>query len=84
MDIVGPLPRTNNGNEYIIVVTNYFTKGAEAYTLPDHIAQTVADKLLNKFICRFGVPQCIHTDQGREFKSHLFTHLCKTLEIESK
>ena len=78
IDIVGPLPRTENGNEYIMVVTDYFTKCAEAYAVPDHIAQTVADKLLNEFVCRFGVPQCTHTDQGREFKSHLLARICES------
>ena len=82
IDIVGPLPRTENGNEYIMVVTNYFTKWAEAYAVTDNTAQTVADKLLNEFVCRFGVPQCIHTDQGREFESHLFARICEILEIE--
>ena len=65
-----------------MVVTNYFTKWAEAYAVPDNTAQTVADKLLNEFVCRFGVPQCIHTDQGREFESHLFARICEILEIE--
>ena len=82
IDIVGPLPRMENGNEYIMVVTNYFTKWAEAYAVPDNTAQTVADKLLNEFVCRFGVPQCIHTDQGREFEGHLFARICEILEIE--
>lgn len=82
IDILGPLPVTENGNEYVMVVTDYFTKWAEAFALPDHTALTVADKLLTNFVCRFGVPQTIHTDQGREFESILFSHLCEALEIE--
>jgi hypothetical protein len=34
-------------------VTDYFTRFAEAYSLPDIEATTVADKLLTEFICRF-------------------------------
>ena len=64
-----------------MVVTDYFTKCAEAYAVPDHIAQTVADKLLNEFVCRFGVPQCTHTDQGREFECHLVARICEIVEI---
>lgn len=54
-----------------MVVTDYSTKWAQAYALPDHTAQAVADKLLSEFICRLGVPQCIyiHTDRGRELES---------------
>lgn len=82
IDIVGPLPVTNDGNEYIIVLCDYFTKWVEAYAVPDHQALTVGDKVVNEFICTFGVPKQIHTDQGREFESELFSVLCKKLGIE--
>ena len=62
-----------------MVVGDYFSKFCEAYSLPDHTAQTVGDKLLTEFICRYGVPLFIHTDQGREFESHLFQYLCEVL-----
>ena len=32
MDILGPLPLTDRGNKYILVVGDYFTKWVEAYT----------------------------------------------------
>ena len=82
IDIMGPLPVTENGNQYIMVVGDYFSKWTEAYALPVHTAQIVADKLVTEFICRYGTPLRIHTDQGREFESKLFTHLCRLLEIE--
>ena len=68
IDILGPLPRTSKGNEYIIVLCDYFSKWAEAYAVPNHTALTVADKIVNEFICRFGIPKQIHSDQGREFE----------------
>ena len=34
-DIVGPLPRNGNGNQYIVVVSDYFTQWAEAYAIPN-------------------------------------------------
>ena len=82
MDIVGPLPRTANGNEYILVVCDYFTKWVECYALPDHQAQTVADAVVSNFVSRFGVPSVIHSDQGREFESRLFEEVCQLLGIE--
>lgn len=57
IDIVGPLPVTNDGNEYIIVLCDYFTKWVEAYAVPDHQSLTVGDKSVNEFICTFGVPK---------------------------
>ena len=82
IDIMGPLPITRDGNEYIMVVGDYFAKWKKAYALPDHTALTVGDKLVTEFICRFRVPTTIHTDQGREFESQLFTHLCSLLNVE--
>ncbi|CAC5416499.1 unnamed protein product [Mytilus coruscus] len=55
---------------------------AEAYGVPDIEARTVADKLLEEFICRYGLPLQIHTDQGSQFTSDLFIQLCKKLHID--
>ena len=82
MDIVGPLPRTANGNEYILVFCDHFTKWVECYALPDHQAQTVADAMVSNFISRFGVPSVIHSDQRRRFESRLFEEVCQLLGIE--
>ena len=82
IDIMGPLPLTRNGNEYIMVLQDYFTKWSEAYALPNHRAITVADKLVTEFICKFGCPHQIHTDQGREFESNLFHAICDKLGID--
>lgn len=81
VDIVGPLRQTSNGNEYVIVLCDYFTKWAEAYAVPNHTALTVGDKIVNEFICRFGVPEQIHSDQGREFESKMFSVLCHKLQL---
>ena len=35
--------------------------------MPDKETVTVARLLVNEFICRFGVPEVLHTDQGKNF-----------------
>ena len=82
LDILGPLPVSSDGNEYILVIGDYYTKFTEAYAIKDHTALTVADKLVTEFICRFGVPSIIHSDQGPEFESRLFKEMCRLLGIE--
>ena len=82
IDILGPLPKSSKGNKYIMVVVDYFTKWAEAYAIPDQEARTVADKLVQEFITRFGCPRQIHTDQGRNFESKLFKGMCDLLDVD--
>ena len=68
MDIVGPLPRTQCGNLYMLTVVDHFNKHAETYALPDQKAVTIARVFLNEFISRFGVSYIIYTDQGANIK----------------
>ena len=81
MDILGPLPETDAGNKYILVVGDYFTKWKEAYPMRDMEATTVARLLVNEFFCRFGLPDTLHTDQGRNFESSLIKEICSLLGI---
>ena len=37
VDILGPLTTTDNGNNYIIVCGDYYTKWKEAFAVPDHL-----------------------------------------------
>ena len=78
-NIMGPLPQTNDGNLYIMVVGDYFNKWTEAYPLKNHTAQTVADVLVEQVVARFGVMRSLHSDQGPEFESNLTAELCKLL-----
>ena len=45
MDLIGPLKETPRDNKYIITVTDYFSKSAEAESLKDKSATAVADIL---------------------------------------
>jgi transposase InsO family protein len=80
-DILGEFPVTEKGNRYILVVADYFTKWTEAFPMPNMEAQTVAKLITEEVICRFGTPGCIHSDQGRQYESLLFSEVCKHLQI---
>ena len=51
MDVVGPLPTSKTGNKYILVISDYFTKWAEAFGIPNREAITVATKLVENVFC---------------------------------
>ena len=81
IDLLGPLPESDSGNRWVMVVGDYCTKRMEAYPLPNATASTVALKLVQEFICRFGVPQELHSDQGTNFESEVFGEMCRLLGI---
>ena len=84
MDILGPLPETRIGNRYILVIGEYFIKWKEEFAMKDNImeAATIARLLVNGVICRFGVPDSVHMDQGRNFESTLIQEICQLLGIK--
>ena len=79
---MGPLPKAENGHEYIVVVGVYLTKWTEAFALRNRTAMSVAEVLVQEFIERFWVPRSIHSDQGREFESQLIAQLCRLLHMK--
>ena len=81
IDIAGPLPTTVTGNRYILVAMDYFTKWPEAFAIPNQEARTVATVLVNEFFTRFGMPNELHSDQGRNFESAVFQECCALLRI---
>lgn len=82
LDIVGPLPETENGNKYILTFQDDLTKFSEAIPIENQEAETVADKFVRDIICRHGIPFSILTDQGSNFMSEVFKNVCKFLRIK--
>ena len=41
----------------------------------------MADALLEGMFSRFGVPETLHSDQGRNFESWVFSAMCERLGI---
>ena len=80
-DVVGPLPRTRRGNRYILTVQCSFTKWVEAYPLSNQRAATCARAFVTNWVYRYGVPDCIHSDQGRNFESNLYKEMSQLLHM---
>jgi len=59
---MGPFPANKNGNCYILVAEDYFTKWLEAWAIPNQEAKTVAQKLLKRCFPIFSLPDKMHSD----------------------
>ena len=81
IDILGELPETEEGNRYILVVSDYLSKWTEVFPMRNMEAETVTRIVVEEVICRFGVPNYIHSDQGKQFESRIFQEMCRLLGI---
>ena len=76
IDLVRPLPRTKRGNQWILVLSDHLTRWQDPIAIPNATAPTVATVLDEKVFCYFELPEQIHSDLGRQFKSQLMAELC--------
>ncbi len=81
VDLVGPLT-ASEGNTYLLTIVDRFTRWPEAIPLPNAEAITCARALLHNWIARFGVPDSIVSDQGRQFTSTLWRELHQVLGVQ--
>ena len=82
LDIVGPLPKTKDNAEYILTMQDRFTKFLVGVPLKDQTATSVAHAFIKRFICTFGAPQAILTDQCTNFLSKLMKRVAKRFRIK--
>jgi len=81
MDILGPLPITENGNEYILTIQDLLTKYSVAVPLIQANSEEIAKGFTQRFICQFGSPKAILTDQGSNFTSSVMKKFAKYFKI---
>ena len=81
LDLFGTIKSSTNKNNYILCMTDAFSKYAEVVAIPNKKAETVAMEFFEKWICRYGVPSQIHTDGGKKFVNKFSKELCEKLEI---
>lgn len=82
MDLMGPLPLTENGNRYIAVFTDYFSKYVEVDAIENQSADRVARCFVEVMIARHGVPESFLTDRGSNFTSDTMRGICKLLNVK--
>ena len=81
LDFLGPLPRTEAGNEYIPMMVNSFTKWVECVPLPSQTAEMTARAAINEFSLGLGIPlrsSLIRAGSSRANCSKKFVSFCRS------
>ena len=75
IDYCGPFKITPEGNQYVLVITDHFSRFVSAIALPRCTAEITATTLFNEYFCRYGIPGAIVSDQGSHFKNNLMANI---------
>jgi len=70
------LEPATDGRENVLVLTDVFTKFTIAIPTRDQKATTVVKALIKEWFLVYGIPQRIHSDQGKSFEAELVKELC--------
>ena len=80
-DFFGPLPRTQRGNQYILVGIDHFSRWPEAVPTRVATSAVVAEFLHARIIAQHGTPKELLTDHGTHFASQVIARLCQRYGI---
>lgn len=81
-DFVGPLPRSKQGNQYILVVSDLFSKWVLLQPLKRIDSARLCSTLRENWFNRNSTPETIITDNGSSFLSRDFKNLLDKFGIQ--
>ena len=82
MDLFGPLRTSHASKHYVLALTDAFTKYVELVALPNKEAETLAQAVFDKWICRFGCMLELTCDNSKENRSKIVKSLAEHFKIE--
>lgn len=81
-DLLGPYPRSKNGNQYLLVIVDWFTKFCLVHPLSKATSRAIVKFIENQVFLIYGVPQIFLCDNGVQFRSHEFQNLMKEYNVQ--
>lgn len=81
VDFLGPYPRSKSGNVGIFIVLEHLTKFPFLKAVKKFTADAITQFLEEDLFHCFGVPETVVSDNGVQFKSHVFNNLMQKYRI---
>ena len=84
IDIVGPLKVSGRGHNYLVTMLDRSTRWIEAIPTRSITTTAVASIFIKSWIARYGLPEIVISDQGRQFEADLFKAILAYFGIERR
>jgi hypothetical protein len=79
-DTIGPLLETINGNKYVLVAIDHYSRWCETRLVKEHDVLIVVKFLEDEVICRYGIPKYVLIDNWSEWMKE-FVEMCHNYGI---
>ena len=76
------LEKSKGGQENILVITDHYSRYAQAIPTRNQKASTTAKALYENFFLHYGFPAVLHSDKGANFESNVIRKLCEIAGIK--
>jgi transposase InsO family protein len=83
-DILGLLPMTPNGNRFVLVFSDRFSKFTVSIAMRTVTADEVAEQFVSKWVAHFGVPVVLLTDNGPQLVSKFLQQVSAILGVQQR
>ena len=76
--------KASNRHRFIFVVIDYFTKWVEATSYASVTRLVVCKYIKMEIICRYGLPECIISDNALNFNNNMMEEVCAQFKIQHR
>lgn len=76
MDMLGPLPTTLNGIQFVVVLTDRYSKVTRAVSTARKTGTHIASTFMDNWIIPYVISDYMVTDNGTQFVNKFFKSLC--------
>ncbi|KAG5886426.1 hypothetical protein JTB14_009323 [Gonioctena quinquepunctata] len=81
-NLIGPLPRSNRGFKFILVIVDNFSKFSLVIPLRNSTAKLVCTAVEDHLFLMFGPPKFLLSDNGSQFRSKEFRNLLANYAVK--
>jgi hypothetical protein len=71
LDVIGPITMSNGQTSYILTMVDLYTRGGRAAAMRQQKTKNIAEAFLIHWVCIYGFPQTIVSDNGPGFASQV-------------
>ena len=82
VDLMGPLPKSYGGNEYLLVAVDHYSKWVEVFPLRKATGKAVACLIVRQLFSRYGAPKRLLSDNGSQFTCKAMEAVCAEWGVE--